>query len=496
MKRLLMPHLPMTLLLVRRIDEARSVVETVGVGPEHHSAQLLSDRTDCAPAHMTRLLNWCRHGNVSWRRHSDCLASDLAPAVPLALQGDLLIGPLANAQGMQGLLLLQAHAQRRFTSHHAQMLQTLLEPFSTALENDRRWGELTTQCRTLEADRQTLLRRLGKEDLSETVIGADSGLRLVMGRVALVSRSDVPVLLHGEPGAGKAIIARTIHRHSSRSMGPFLHVNCRAVPPEAIHVELFGQSRDGFTGAGDAGNTWLERAHGGTLFLDEIDYLPSTSQTKLLRVLQEGAFERMGGSQPIKVDVRIIAATRRDLTTMVQRGLFREDLWYRIATFPIVLPPLRERPEDIPALAAHFAQRAAVRFGLASPPLSTDDMARLNHYAWPGNIRELAVVIERAVLLGDGKRLDIAHALGASSDTDNLSWHRSKDTYAPRRPNAVLEPLDVAMKQHIEAALSATRGRVEGPHGAARLLDINPYTLRGRMRKLGIDWHTFRAVTS
>jgi transcriptional regulator with GAF, ATPase, and Fis domain len=266
------------------------------------------------------------------------------------------------------------------------------------------------------------------------------------------------------------------------------------MPPDAVDAALFGQEKKPVTGAFGPEGRWFERTDGGTLFLDEIGGLPPTSQVRLLRVLQEGTFERVGGRQSIQVDIRIIAATQRDLAAMVQRGLFRQDLWYRMAAFPIVLPPLRERPEDIPALAAHFAQRAAVRFGLTSQPLGPDDISRLNGYGWPGNVRELAVVIERAVMLGGGKSLEIATALGVSSDSEDLLQRHHETGYVPRHVASVPVPLDVAMKQHIEAALTLTQGRVEGPHGAARLLKINPYTLRGRMRKLRIDWHMFRAV--
>jgi transcriptional regulator with GAF, ATPase, and Fis domain len=209
--KLLVPLMPMELLLVRHIEKERASVETVGVGLESYTTPLLADRTDCSPAQMARLLAWCRQGDVTWRRHGGRLIPDLAPAVPLALQGDLLIGPLASAQGAYGLLLLLARAQHGFTPNHMKIFQALLEPFPAALENHWRWRGLTTLGRAAEADKQSLLRRLGRESLAETMIGADSGLRLVMGRVTLVSRSDVPVLLLGEPGSGKEVIARDPH---------------------------------------------------------------------------------------------------------------------------------------------------------------------------------------------------------------------------------------------------------------------------------------------
>jgi transcriptional regulator with GAF, ATPase, and Fis domain len=313
-----------------------------------------------------------------------------------------------------------------------------------------------------------------------------------MERVALVARSDVPVLILGETGSGKEVIARAIHDRSQRARGPFIRVNCGAIPPELIDSELFGHEKGSFTGAAATRRGWFERANGGTLFLDEIGELPLAAQVRLLRVLQDGLFERVGGEQPLKAEVRLVAATHRDLAAMVQSGGFREDLWYRISVFPIVLPPLRERREDIPLLAEHFARRAAIRFGLKLQLPSPEQFALLIAYPWPGNVRELGAVIDRAAILGDGERLEVARALGVGTDI----------SAAPRITNArqSMEPavtpavfsLDEATKRHIEKALAATHGRIEGPHGVATLLKINPHTLRARMRKLGINWTNFR----
>jgi transcriptional regulator with GAF, ATPase, and Fis domain len=245
---------------------------------------------------------------------------------------------------------------------------------------------------------------------------------------------------------------------------------------------------------------WFERAHGGTLFLDEVAELPTAAQVRLLRILQDGTFERVGGELQQHVDVRVIAATNRDLQAMVAEGRFREDLWYRIAVFVVRLPPLRERVEDIPALAAHFALRAAKRLGTAPLVPSPEDIDLLVAYPWPGNARELSAVIERAAILGDGRRLDIAKALGSGGELPANSPPMAPGASSPERLSSLpLETtqqgflsLDDAMRRHIEAALARTRGRVEGPQGAARLLDINPHTLRARMRKLGINWRRFR----
>jgi transcriptional regulator with GAF, ATPase, and Fis domain len=311
-----------------------------------------------------------------------------------------------------------------------------------------------------------------------------------MERVALVAHSDVPVLLLGETGSGKEVVARAIHGRSRRAAAPFLRVNCGAIPSGLIDSELFGHERGSFTGAAAQRKGWFERADGGTLFLDEVGELPLDAQVRLLRILQDGSFERVGGERTQHADVRIVAATNRDLHAMVADGRFREDLWYRLAVFPIHLPPLRDRKQDIPALATHFALRAATRFG--TPPIvpTPEDLNLLVAYPWPGNVRELGAVIERAVILGQGRTLEVATSLGIAPRA------AAPAMAAPPAAASAAEPppmnLDAAVAGHIEQALARTHGRIEGVHGAARLLGVNPHTLRARMRKLGIDWRRFR----
>ena len=349
---------------------------------------------------------------------------------------------------------------------------------------------------TLGPGARQLLQRLGEErktfrlkraGLNEAIVGADAGLREVMAAVLQVARADAPVLILGETGTGKEVVARAVHAHSRRANGPILRVNCGAIPPELIDSELFGHERGSFTGAVGTRKGWFERADGGTLFLDEIGELPLVAQVRLLRVLQDGSFQRVGGERAMNVDVRLVAATNRDLRQAVRAGTFREDLWFRIAVFPIPLPPLRERLQDIPALAAHFSLRAAERLGL--PPRMPDatDLALLAAYAWPGNIRELASVIERAAILGDGRRLEVARALGVSPPMPAAA---SKAAAGPSPAT-----LSDVIGERIEAALGQCHGRVEGPFGAARLLGLNPNTLRSKMRKLGIDGKRFRSPT-
>ena len=324
----------------------------------------------------------------------------------------------------------------------------------------------------------------------ERLIGGDTGLAAVMSRARLVARSNAPVLLFGETGTGKEIVARAIHEHSAFHSGPFRRVNCGAIAPELIDSELFGHEQGAFTGAVARRKGWFEQADGGTLFLDEVGELSLPAQVRLLRVVQDGEVVRVGGERPVRVNVRIVAATHRDLPAMVESQAFREDLYYRLSVFPIVIPPLRDRPTDIRAFAEYFAERAANRFGLKLVPVSDADVALLAQYRWPGNVREMTAVMDRAVLLGQGRTLNVAGALGQAAHIA-----AAEVTPAPTGPppDAPIEALDVVVRRHIEAALTRCHGRIEGPNGAARALRVNPHTLRARMRKLAIDWRRFRA---
>ena len=494
---LLAAHVSIAQIQVRQIDPSRCCLETIAQGPGTSSAMPIEARSECTAAQMELLLAWCKLGRVS---HGKSGGGELAAIVPAETTADVLAGPLQLQSGRAAVLVLIAPPGCDFEPRHVELVQVLLEPFSIALDNHHRLSEMTALREAAEADKRSLLNRLGRNKLGDTIVGAESGLHAVMERVELVSRSDVPVLIFGETGSGKELVARAIHTRSSRASGPFIRVNCGAIPQELIDSQLFGHEKGAFTGAVEMRKGWFERADGGTLLLDELGELPLAAQVRLLRILQDGWLDRVGGQRPLSVDVRIVAATHRDLAAMVAEGKFREDLWYRIAVFPIVLPPLRERCEDIAEMARHFAQRAATRFGLAPVLPTAEDLELMRAYPWPGNVRELATVIDRAAILGDGKRLEIAKALGiavnpklASSDgaTSKSADPPPPAAPTPPAPQAICS-LDEAMRRHIEAALVATVGRIEGPHGAARLLKINPHTLRARMRKLGIPWQQFR----
>jgi transcriptional regulator with GAF, ATPase, and Fis domain len=401
--------------------------------------------------------------------------------------GEGIAVPLVDDRSLLSALVLWAVERDALTDAHVTLMEELAGPLDAALKLHNERDNASREREKLEADRRALLQRLDRDDVSDTLVGADTGLRDVIRRAEQVAPTDAPVLLLGETGAGKEVIARAIHRRSRRSGGPIVRVNCGAIPQGLIDSELFGHEKGSFTGAIATRKGWFERADGGTLFLDEIGELPHDAQVRLLRILQDGVFERVGAQRSHHVDVRIVAATHQDLQQMVSAGRFREDLWYRLSVFPIEIPPLRDRPEDIPALASHFASRAGHRIGGSALYLTGQDVELLLTYSWPGNVRELAAVIERAVILGDGKRLQLGAALGTVGPRDG-----GRASTAEHESYSVV-PLQEAMARHIERALRACGGRIEGRQGAAALLRINPHTLRSRMRKLGVDVRALRA---
>ena len=449
------------------------------------------------PPHLER---WIRKQQAMHQSSEPGKADKLARVMGwMPPDDDWLAAPLIGEHGSLGIMTFAAGSGKSFSAADVRLLTSLSEPLAAALDNDARLHEIASLREAAEAERRSLLRRLGRDKMGETIVGEDSGLRHVMERVEMVSRSDVPVLILGETGTGKELVARAIHNRSERHTGPFIRVNCGAIPRELIDSQLFGHEKGSFTGASDTRHGWFERADMGTLFLDEIGELPLEAQVRLLRVLQDGFIERVGGTKPIRVNVRVVAATHRDLAGMVREATFREDLWYRIAVFPILLPPLRERPEDIPAMARHFAERAAVRFGLTPIMPTEPDIRMLQSYDWPGNIRELGSVIDRAAILGNGRRLELAAALGLAAPQPSqatILMNDSRGDAANNSRSTSVATLDVAMRAHIESALRATQGRVEGAYGAAKLLAINPHTLRARMRKLDIEWSAFRQPPS
>jgi transcriptional regulator with GAF, ATPase, and Fis domain len=305
------------------------------------------------------------------------------------------------------------------------------------------------------------------------MVGDSDALRSALEAIGAVAPTNTTVLIHGETGTGKELLARRVHMMSSRRTRPLVTVNCAALPAALLESELFGHEKGAFTGAVSRTTGRFERAHGGSIFLDEIGELPLELQAKLLRVLQEREFERLGGTSPIRVDVRVIAATNRDLGEAVATGRFRADLYYRLHVFPVRAPPLRERKRDIMLLARHFVSRYASRFGRRIETISAPALRALLTHSWPGNVRELENVIERAVILSRGSELELP---------DCAPTPPARLTYM----GGPVQTLDVVQRNHIVSVLEITRWRVSGPRGAARLLGLKPTTLAARMKKLGI----------
>ena len=326
-----------------------------------------------------------------------------------------------------------------------------------------------------------LREEIGKTSMFEEVVGTSSVLQIVLGRAAKVALTNSSVLITGETGTGKELIARAIHKRSKRADRPFISVNCAAIPSSLIMSELFGHEKGAFTGAIQRRPGRFELAEGGTLFLDEIGDLPAETQIALLRVLQEHEFERVGGSETLHTDVRVIAATNRDLQAAVAVGSLRSDLYYRLNVFPIMLPPLRERREDIPLLVNYFVDRLGRRAGKKIKNIRKKAMDALQEYSWPGNVRELQNVIERSLIVGE---------------TDEFSIDKSWISNEPKSPAAPAAFVPASSeRERIEAALAQSKGRVAGKSGAAATLGVPASTLESRIRALRIDKAKFKFLS-
>ena len=382
-----------------------------------------------------------------------------------------------------GILHLFAEGKNRYTTAHAKLISLLHEPFAIAMSNILQHQEIL-RLKDILADDNRYLRRQLMEITGDTIIGADFGLRGVMEMVQQVAPLNSPVLLMGETGVGKEVIANAIHFTSTRKNNPFIRVNCGAIPENLIDSELFGHEKGAFTGAITRKRGRFERAHTGSIFLDEVGELPPAAQVRLLRVLQQREIERVGGTEMIPVDVRIISATHQNLEAMVQSGKFREDLWFRLNVFPIMIPPLRQRIDDIPALISHFVERKSRELKIEQVPKFTREVIEnLQAYHWPGNVRELENFVERALIQATAGRqveeMPFKRLATVNDGVPEVSSGQNKNH---------IKPLDEATAIHIKKALTATNGKIEGTDGAAYLLRLHPSTLRGRMRKLGIPY--------
>jgi formate hydrogenlyase transcriptional activator len=340
-------------------------------------------------------------------------------------------------------------------------------------------AEVETLKNRLQAENVYLQEEIRTEHNFEEMVGNSPALLGLTQKLERVAGTDATVLICGETGTGKELIARALHSSGPRKQRPLVKVNCGAVPASLLESELFGHVKGAFTGAIDRRVGRFELADGGTLFLDEIGELPLDTQVKLLRVLQEQEFEPVGSSRTQRVDVRIIAATNRDLEQEVRAGRFRSDLFFRLNVVPLTVPPLRERSTDIPMLVAYFLSRFSKKFGRKIDGVTRETMARLVKYRWPGNVRELQNIVERAVVMATGPLVSL--------DADVLPAATRRPSAAASASGAPSLSLDEAERRHIESVLSQTGGVIEGPAGAATILNLHPNTLRSRMKKLGVS---------
>jgi formate hydrogenlyase transcriptional activator len=382
-------------------------------------------------------------------------------ALPLVVRGEpigaMTVGSLNRAQ---------------YSEADAEFFMEVANQIAIAVQNMRAYEEIQALKARFEADAIYLQEEIKSEHNFEEIIGRSAPLRGLLNQLGHVAPTDATVLIRGETGTGKELLARALHNRSKRRSRPLVKVNCGAIPAGLVESELFGHEKGAFTGATQRRIGRFELADGGSIFLDEVTELPVETQVKLLRVLQEGDFERVGSSQTLRVNVRVIAATNRNLQDSVRSGAFRADLFYRLNVFPLEVPPLRERPEDIPLLVNFFLGRFAKKLGREARSMSQKSMESLTRYSWPGNIRELQNVIERAVVLAKSA---VVHV-----DETMLQAHENPVG------TPLIDTLENHERQHILRALKETRWVIHGKAGAAEMLGINPSTLRSRMEKLGI----------
>lgn len=382
-----------------------------------------------------------------------------------------------------GALNIYVDGKDKYKKEHADLLAMLHDPIAIALSNAVRHQDVLTIKENL-ADDNLFLHQEIQRLTGDEIIGKDSGLKEVMTRVDQVAPLNSPVLIMGETGTGKEMIANAIHNASTRKNCPFIKVNCGAIPETLIDSELFGHEKGAFTGAISQKRGRFERAHQGTILLDEIGELPLTAQVRLLRVIQSKEIERVGGTSPISIDIRIIAATHRDIEQMVSQNQFREDLWFRLNVFPIRIAPLRERTEDIPELIAYALKRKANELNLKTiPDIETADLERLKTYPWRGNVRELQNIVEHALIQSQDQKknrpliFDLPVKEQSSRPASVSFDHGDKQL-----------TLDEVIVMHIQNTLKQAKGKIHGPGGAAEILGINPNTLRYKMDKLGIPF--------
>lgn len=384
----------------------------------------------------------------------------------------MLAVPLISKDRVIGMVVVASGTPRSYGERDAERLTRAATHIAMGVERMIAFEEVKRLTSELERQKSSLVEELETEHDFEEIVGTSPGLLKALRAVETVATTDATVLISGETGTGKELIARAVHDRSRRRGEAFVRLNCAAIPEGLVESELFGHERGAFTGALRRKLGRFDLADRGSIFLDEVGDLPLGLQSKLLRVLQEGEFERIGGTGTLSVDVRVIAATNRDLEREVAEGRFRSDLYYRLAVFPIELPPLRARGDDIRLLTRHFVAKFGRELGKSITTVSQETIRRLASYPWPGNVRELANVIERAVILSQTERLEVG------------PWFRTLESDLPGpKPT----DLDEVQRSHILAVLELTGWRVRGDGGAAELLGLKPTTLEYRMKKLGVE---------
>ena len=474
--------IPMDTMGLHRIDLERMEINAVAEVARDGVVKMIQDEVMIFPVDDELLAlikeSHARNVMVSIHNHPETLPKSAIRCFPHLASRSVITVSLRIQNEVIGGLVLSAEGYDRYTEQHAALLELVKEPIALAMSNAWRFQEMARLKDLLVEDNRALATDL--ERVSGTqVIGADTGLSQVMEMIQSVAPMSNPVLLLGETGTGKEVIANAIQLLSLRHNGPMVRVQCGAIPETLLDSELFGHEKGAFTGAIERKRGRFERANGGTIFLDEIGELTPDAQVKLLRVLQEKQFERVGGNQTLTADVRVIVATHRDLAQMVREGRFREDLWYRLNVFPIQIPPLRFRRQDIPLLIRYFVERKAREMNLEKiPKISPENIERLKAYDWPGNVRELQNVIERSLILSRGGILSFP-TLGTST--------RPQTSARMFAQSSKSKTLNEVTAEHIRQTLAETGGRIAGPGGAARILAIHPSTLRSRMGKLGIE---------
>ncbi len=385
--------------------------------------------------------------------------------------------PLVHRDRPLGALMVGSRKENAFSERDSEMLAQVANQVAMAVNNALAFKQIAELRDRLTQEKQYLEDEINVEHRFEDIVGESTGLRNVLRQIETVAPTDASVLIQGETGTGKELLARAVHRLSPRNGRTFIKLNCAAIPAGLIESELFGHEKGAFTGAIARKIGRLELAHDGTLFLDEIGELPLDLQPKLLRALQEREIERLGGTRPIPVNVRLIAATNRDLAKMVAEKEFRSDLYYRLKVFPVFAPPLRERAADIPILVRHFVSRHARRMGKTIETIPPEAMAALVAWSWPGNIRELENFLERAVILSRGPELHVPLA-----ELETMESEEEEDAAADANPT-----LQAAEREHILRALRDAKGMIGGPTGAAARLGLKRTTLNSKIKKLRIE---------